>query len=234
MSGAPVNSYPLQTLLELACAAQRYNGSYVKQAESVVTSDNKVVGYKLPNRSLISFALGEDKATYNDPALQPPFLKITLEDQGQAMEIQKFYRRLAFTAIEGTDEFKTTINSLLNSAEVPMNRLGFIACLPAQYVRDRSQNRMERFSKSVDNEYLGRIGSELYDLDCEVLACSRSKTYDAYNIDAIINNKMVSWMGKNSFEPGPCVVIKAKIKDHTRHWKYENAVTRLNYVKAAQ
>jgi len=234
MSGTPVNSYPLQTVLELACAAQRYNGSYVKQAESIITSDDKVVGYKLPNRNLISFALGEDKATYNDPALQPPFLKITSEDQSFATEIQKFYRRLAFTAIEGTDEFKTTINSLLNSTDIPINKLGFIACLPAQFLRDRSQIKMERWAKLVDQEFLGNVGSEIYDLDCEILACARSKTYDAYNIDAIINNKMVSWMGKNRFDLGPCVIIKAKIKGHTLHWKYENAVTRLNYVKAAQ
>lgn len=234
MSGPPVNLYPLQTVLELACAAQRYNGTYIKQTEAITTDDHKVVAYKWPNRNLISFALGEDKATYNDPIYQPPFLKINPDDQSLAMEIQKFYRRLAFTAIQGTDEFKTTVNSLLNSTEIPINKLGFIACLPSQFLRDRSQIKMERWAKLVDNEYLAPIGSELYDLDCEVLACSRSKTYDAYNIDAIINNKMVSWMGKHSFDLGPCVVIKAKIKDHTLHWKYENAVTRLNYVKAAQ
>lgn len=234
MSGPPVNSYPLEQLLELACAAQRVNGAYVKQAESIVADDNKVLGYKWPNRSLITFALGEDKTTYNDPIMQPQFLKVNLEDKGLAMEIQKFYRRLAFTAIQGDDEFKTTINSLLNSAEVPMNRLGFIACLPSAYLRDVAQNKMERWSKIVDNEYLASIGTEVYDLDCEILESRRSKTYDAFNIDAIIDNKMVSWMGKNAFMPGPCVVIRARVKDHSTHWKFENAVTRLNYVKAMQ
>jgi len=231
---AQVKSYPLQTLLELACSAQRVNESYVKQAEAIVTTDNKVVGYKWPNRSLITFALGEDGATYSDPLMRPVLIKPTVEDRTQATEIQKFYRKLAFTAIEGTDEFKTTLYFLLNSEEVPMNKLGFIACLPAQYLRDQLMNRIEKFSKSVEPGYLGPIGSEVHDLDCEVLSCKRSKTYDAYNVDAIINNMMVSWMGKNEFVPGPCVIIKAKIKDHTLHWKYENAVTRLNYVKAAQ
>mgnify|MGYP000405731007 CR=1 FL=1 len=80
-------------------------------------------------------------------------------------------------------------------------------------------------------EDLANVGAEVFDLDCEILSCQRSKNYDAYNVDAIINNMMVSWMGKTKFELGPCVVIKAKVKDHARHWKYENAVTRLNYVK---
>jgi hypothetical protein len=221
-------------MLELACAAQRLNGTYIKQAEAITADDHKVLGYKWPNRSLMAYALGEDKATYNDPAYQPDLLNTNLADQALAMEIQKFYRRLAFAAIQGDNEFQTNINSLLNSTEVPMNKIGFIACLPSVYARDVSQNRMERFSKIVDNDYLANIGAELYDLDCEILDCRRSKTYDAYNVDAIINNKMVSWMGKGKFELGPCVVVKAKVKDHSRHWKYENAVTRLNYVKAAQ
>jgi hypothetical protein len=231
----PVKTYPLQSLLELACAAQRTNGSYVKQAEAIVTSDNAVVGYKWPNRSLMTFALGEDGATYSDPLMRPTLIKPTMEDRAHAVDIQKFYRRLAFTAIEGTDEFKTTLNGLLNSGiDVPANKLGFIACLPGQYARDYAMNRMERLSKTVDDGYLATIGSEVDDLDCEIIECKRSKAYDAYNIDAIIDNKMVSWMGKNQFTPGPCVVIRARVKDHTRHWKYANAVTRLNYVKAAQ
>ena len=234
MSGKPVNSYPLQTVLELACAAQRVNGTYVKQIESIATADNTVVGYKWPNRNLMTFALGEDKTTYNDPVYQPALLNTNLADKELADNIQKFYRRLAFAAIQGENEFLTEVNTLLNGEEVPANKMGFIACLPGQYLRDYARNRMERFSKTVEDNYLANIGAELHDLDCEILSCQRSKNFDAYNIDAIINNMMVSWMGKDSLELGPCVVIKAKVKDHTRHWKYENAVTRLNYVKAAQ
>ena len=61
-----------------------------------------------------------------------------------------------------------------------------------------------------------------------------NKNFEGYNIDAIINNKMVSWISKTGLELGACVIVKAKIKDHTKHWKHQNDVTRLNYVKAAQ
>lgn len=234
MSNNPVNSYPLQTVLELACAAQRLNKSYVKQSETIFADDNVAVGRKWPNRSLIAFALGEDKTVYNDPAHQPDLLNTNLNDKELAENIKKFYRRLAFTAIEGTDEFRTTLNALLNSDEIPANKLGFIACLPSQYVRDYARNRMERFSKTVDEAYLADVDASVFDLDCEIVECQRSKNYDAYNVDAIINNKMVSWMSKYELVAGPCVVVKAKVKAHTKHWKFENFVTRLNYVKAAQ
>ena len=41
-------------------------------------------------------------------------------------------------------------------------------------------------------------------------------------------------MSKNELKLGPAVVVKAKVKDHAKHWKHETPVTRLNYVKAAQ
>jgi hypothetical protein len=45
---------------------------------------------------------------------------------------------------------------------------------------------------------------------------------------------MVSWINKTSLDLGAGVIVKAKVKDHSKHWKHQNDVTRLNYVKAAQ
>jgi hypothetical protein len=102
------------------------------------------------------------------------------------------------------------------------------------YVKDKVQNKIKKVSRSVDEGYLGEVGSNLKDLDAEILSSIKSKNFEGYNIDAIINNKMVSWISKTGLELGACVIVKAKIKDHTKHWKHQNDVTRLNYVKAAQ
>jgi hypothetical protein len=88
--------------------------------------------------------------------------------------------------------------------------------------------------KVLDDSHLAPINSNIIDKDCEVLNSQRSKNFDAWNIDAIIDNKLVSWMSKINLKPGACVVVKAKVKDHNKHWKHEISVTRLNYVKAAQ
>lgn len=227
--------FPLQQLLELACAAQRHNKDYIKSLEAVYAEgENKVLYYKYPNRQLMLVTLGEDKTQYSSEFPMPPLLCTNLEDRELANDLQKYYRRLAFTAIEGGNEFLTEINSLLNSEEVPLNKLGFIACLPSVFKRDYARTRIEKLSKTVDSEYLADVDAWLLDLDCEVLASQRSKNYDAFNVDAIINNKMVSWMSKTDLKIGPAVIVKAKVKAHGHHWKFQNHVTRLNYVKAAQ
>jgi hypothetical protein len=227
-------TYPLQMVLELACAAQRANNDYVKMLEAVIADDGQLMAYKHANRTLMLVALGEDKNTYADPKTMPQLISTNLDDQELATEIQKYFRRFMFAAIDGTNEFQTEVNSLLNSEDVPLNKLGFIACLPSVYKRDYAKNQIEKRVRTLDEGYLDLIGSTVLDKDCEVLSSQRSKNFDAWNIDAIIDNKMVSWMSKVDLKIGNCVVVKAKVKDHSKHWKHENPVTRLNFVKAAQ
>lgn len=238
MSAYKGPEYPLQVLLELACAAQRINQTYQKDLEAVYANGDifggKVMYYKYPNRQLMMLALGEDKTQYSSEYPKPTLLCTNLDDRELANDIQKYYRRLAFAAIQGDNEFQTEVNALLNAENIPLNKLGFIACLPSVYKRDYARTQTERKVKTLDEGYLADINSNLLDLDCEVLSSQRSKNFDAFNIEAIIDNKMVSWMSKTDLKLGPAVIVKAKVKDHTKHWKYQNAVTRLNYVKAAQ
>lgn len=223
--------FPLLGVLELACAAQRVNKDYVKEQEVLYTEDGKVKHIILPNKELIKMTLKLDPR-YNGPV--PPKLVPTEEDKELALEIRKYFRKLMFSAIEGDNEFKTEVNSLLNSENVPFNKFGFIACLPSVYKRDYAINQIEKQVKTLNEGYLSLIGDTVFDLDCEILESKRSKNYDAFNITAIIDNKMVSWFSKVDLKIGACVIIKAKVKDHSKHWKHQNDVTRLNYVKAAQ
>jgi hypothetical protein len=166
--------------------------------------------------------------------MPPPLLRITPEDVAQADVIQKYFRRLMFSAVQGENEFQTKVNSLLETGTVKANEFGYIACLPSFYQRDHAHTQIKKRSTSVEDVYLAEISAWVTDKDCEIMGCQRSKNFDAWNIDAIIDNKMVSWMSKVDLKIGPAVVVKAKVKDHTKHWKYENSVTRLHYVKAVQ
>jgi DNA-directed RNA polymerase specialized sigma54-like protein len=106
--------------------------------------------------------------------------------------------------------------------------------LPSVYVRDVAQTKVKRAASQTEQGYLAEIGSTVKDLDAEIISSVKSKNFEGYNIDAIISNKMTSWLNKTNLDLGPCVVVKAKVKDHTKHWKHQNDVTRLNFVKAAQ
>ena len=224
-----MKEFPTQQVLELACAAQRTNGAYLKDPESVYASDGVLMYTKQPNKFLMLYTL-DDKIVVPDVKA----LKVEPEDVARAAEIQKYYKRLMFAAIDGENEFLTTINTILNSNTVKENQLGYVACLPSVQSRDAVHNEVKKAARQVDEGFLGKPGDRLADLDCEILEVIKSKNFEGWNICAIINNKMASWMSQVELKRGPCVVVKAKVKDNSKHWKHQNDETRLNYVKAAQ
>lgn len=228
-----MKEFPTQQVLELACAAQRVNGSYIKESQAVYSDDGMYMYLKQTNKMLM-LVTAHPAIWTADPKDKPAALEVLSEDVALAEEIQKYFKRLMFAAISGENDFQTNINSFLNADGIETKNFGYIACLPSVYARDKAQTKIKKVARSVEGGYLGEIGSQLNDLDCEILESVKSKNFEGYNIDAIISNKMASWLNKTNLDLGPCVVVKAKVKDHTKHWKHQNDVTRLNFVKAAQ
>ena len=225
--------FPTQQVLELACAAQRVNGAYIKEEAPVYSEDGAFMYLKHTNKIQMLCTL-EPAIWTADPKDAPMPLRVLPEDVTLAEEIRKHFRKFLFSAIEGENDFQTNINTILSSDVVKQNQFGYVACLPSVHVRDIAQTKVKRAAKAVEEGYLGEIGSNLKDLDAEIISSVKSKNFEGYNIDAIIDNKMASWINKTALNLGACVIVKAKVKDHTKHWKHQNDVTRLNYVKAAQ
>jgi hypothetical protein len=225
--------FPAQQVLELACAAQRINGAYLKEPVPVLAADFTYMYSKQSNKMLMICTIVPANWTA-DPKDAPMPLRILPEDTTLAEEIKRHFRKFLFSAIEGENEFQTNINSFLNAESIETKNFGYIACLPSVYARDVAQNKIKKVARSVEEGYLGLIGDNLKDLDCEILESVKSKNFEGYNISAIINNRMCSWLNKNNLDLGACIITKAKVKDHSKHWKHGNDVTRLNYVKAAQ
>jgi len=225
--------FPTQQVLELACAAQRINGAYIKEDAPMYSEDGAFMYLKHANKMQMLCTIIPTNWTA-DPKDAPMPLKVLAEDVALAEEIRKYFKRLLFAAIEGENDFQTNINSFLSSDNIETKNFGYIACLPSVYVRDLAQNKVKKAARQVEEGYLAEIGSTIKDLDAEVISSIKSKNFEGYNIDAIINNKMVSWMNKTNLNLGPAVVVKAKVKDCNKHWKHQNDVTRLHYVKAAQ
>jgi len=225
--------FPTQDILELACAAQRTNNEYLKELEWVYDSEGKPVYIKHSNKMLMLCTVDHTLWTA-DPKDSPMPLKVIDEDKVLAEEIKKHFRKFMFSAIAGENDFQTNVNTILSSENIKPNQFGYVACLPSVYVRDLKQTKVKKAAKTVDEGYLGDIDSWLTDLDAEIISSVKSKNFEGHNIDAIINNKMASWVSKTELKLGPAVIIKAKVKGFHKHWKHENDVTRLNYVKVAQ
>lgn len=224
-----IESFNALGVLELACAAFRYNDGYVKEKEDIFASDNTVVVTKYPNKQLMLYSLGE-----HPPEMKPFMLRVDDQDRALAADIKKHFRKLVFAAVVNDNEYYTALNIMFTNNLVPLNKFGYFAALPSVYIRDYAETQFKKKIADLSHDFLGNIGDEVHDQDCEVLDVVRSKNYDAWNITAIIDNKLVSWMGKHQVNPGPCVVIKAKIKDYGSHFKHKIPLTRLNYVKAFQ
>ena len=228
-----MKEFPTQQVLELACAAQRINGTYIKESVNVFADDNAYMYTNHTNKMMMLCTVNPSNWTA-DPKDAPMPLKVLPEDTLLSEEIKKHFRKFMFSAIEGENDFQTNINTILSGDSVKVNQFGYVACLPSVYVRDLAQTKVKRAARQVEEGYLADIGSQLKDLDAEIISSVKSKNFEGYNIDAIINNRMASWLNKTNLNLGACVIVKAKVKDHSKHWKHGNDVTRLNYVKAAQ
>jgi hypothetical protein len=224
-----IKEYPTQQVLELACAAQRVNGRYLKEQENKYADDGVLMYTEYSNRNLMLYTLSTRDVVPGVKAL-----KVLPEDTAHAEEIKTYYKRLLFAAIDGENEFLVTINSILAAPTVKENQFGYVACLPSVQARDVAHNRVKKAVRFAEAGYLGSIGEQLLDLDAEIISSTKSKNFEGYNVDAIINSRMASWLSKVNLESGPCVIVKAKVKDHSKHWKHGTDVTRLNYVKAVQ
>lgn len=222
----------MQTVLELACAAQRHNGQYVKDSTIIITGSN-VTDSLFPNKDLMLMPLGINRYTSSED-IKVPLITTNKDDQALAAEIQNWFKRAIFNAVQGDNDFLTKIFAILNSDALEIGDFGYVACLPHVYKRDVKKSFITKTLKLADNKQLGFVGDNISDLDCEILEVKKSNNYDAYNVLAIIDNKIVSWMSTKSVQEGPAVLIKGKIKTIQKSFRIDKCETRLNYVKVAQ
>lgn len=225
--------FSVQQILELACAAQRYNQSYEKESRTLYTEDGKAMGYKYSNKMLMLWTADKDRRDKeSNPEYLPPVITVTDTDRQLVEDIRSYYRRLMFTVMAQPDnQFLQEIMSLLNKEMMSENKFGFIACLPSVYERDRKRNNLTKTSKDCADEYLAPIDSKLENLKATILDCTRSKNFDAYNVLAIIDNKLVSWFSKHLITNTEIDIQSAKVKGHNQHFISKKCETRLNYVK---
>jgi hypothetical protein len=226
--------YPVQKVLELACAAQRTNQSYIKTAEYKYGDDGKFMFVKHENKTLIKHALGIDKYSNTEQEFRPMQLFLVQQDKELADEIRNYYKRLMFAAIKADNEFQTEIFSLLMSEEMEQGKIGWIASLPSVYERDVAKSRLDKAYRNADEGFLAEVGQVLLDKDCEIVQVKKSKNFEGYSVHAMIDNKIVSWYSRHVLTVGPAVMIKCKIKEHSENWQTKKPETRLNYVKIAQ
>jgi hypothetical protein len=203
-----------------ACAAQRINGSYVKETQHRFDEDrNTMVVELLRNRDIMSDILA-------NPA------QLTVEDIAQGQECRKFLQQdLTFRGLKSQlTEFDLNVVKTLAVSEefntaTHKLELALVACLPESQKRALARQEVQSRVGQTTGGYVGAVDNKV-ELDVEVVSANYSQSYGIFWVTAITrDNQAVFFSYKSKLVTGSWIQIKGTVKAH------RDGKTQLNRVK---
>ena len=203
-----------------ACAAQRINGSYVKETQHRFDEDtNTTVVVKRRNRDIMADILA-------NPAI------LTVEDIAQGQECRKFLEQdITLRGLKGRlTEFDTAISKTVAVSEefdtfTHKYELAVVASLPASHRRSLSRQEVDSRVRQTAGGYVGAPDAKI-DLDVEVVSANYSQSYGIFWVTAITqDNQAVFFSYRSKLTTGSWIQIKGTVKAH------RDGKTQLNRVK---
>lgn len=222
----PLKTVSTQDALAMACAAQRINGSYVKDTRRF-SEDNPTI---FSNKEIVKFAFWQGHADH----LPTDYVKPTptAEDYAQVAEIHKWMKRYVMLGLGEVDDFKRDMINAVSADVVPVNNLGRIAFIPEFVKRDQHETGLTKEIRIEyrDSQYLGKE-KDVVEGVAKILDKRYSQQWESFNYVAVIDGNLVSFMNKFEHNVGDMKRIKAKVKAQTKNKLFSANETRLNYVK---
>lgn len=203
-----------------ACAAQRINGSYVKETQHQFDENtNTMVVVKQRNRDVMSDILA-------NPAV------LTVEDIAQGQECRKFLQQdITLRGLKGRlTEFDTAVSKTVAVSEefdtvTHKYELAVVASLPASHQRSLARQDVDSRVRQTTGAYVGAVDAKI-ELDVEVISANYSQSYGIFWVTAITqDNQAVFFSYKSKLTTGSWIQIKGTIKAH------RDGKTQLNRVK---
>jgi|TARA_B100001093_G_scaffold175916_1_gene168715 hypothetical protein len=220
---APV-LYRTQDVLANAYAAQRINGSYVKDTRRF-SEDNPTI---FSNKEMLKFQLR--------PEFRPNDFKpftVTSEDYEAVNDAVKHFKRYAFGIIGDTlSDFQKDIVQSATIEEVDFNKLGILAYVPEFVSRETGENTLKKKIRTEyrDSQYIGGIGESVEGV-CEIMSGYYSSHYERHAYTANVMGNLISFWNKFEIPVGEHRKFKAKVKAHDKNRLFQVNETKLNYVK---
>jgi hypothetical protein len=222
----PLKTVPTQEALAVAVAAQRINGSYIKDTRRFSCEENKT---QFSNKEIVKFAFHENP-TYLPGDFERPIP--TAEDYAEVAEIHKWMKRYVMLGLGDLDSFKSEMIDSVSQDTVAINNLGRVAFIPEFVKRDKHETGLTKEIRIEyrDSQYLGKE-KDVVEGVAKILDKRYSQQWESFNYVAVIDGNLVSFMNKFEHAIGDMKRIKAKVKAQTKNKMFSANETRLNYVK---
>lgn len=227
--------YPTERLIELAFAAYRVNGGYVKDTRRY--SEGQPATYS--NKEIVTYSAAHyNQYNEKDSVLRTWIpsdfvpVKVTDEDRAAKADADRHMRRYTMLALGNLSDFQQDVFSAYSSERMPVNRVGLIAYLP-EFVNRELQDKMykERLKKEFANS---RHYENKVEGNCEILKViyvNKEMMDPFYMHFAAVDGNLICFARKEGFAVGNTYVITAKVKGQDRERETGLPMTRVNYVK---
>ena len=222
----PLKTVPTQEALAVAIAAQRINGSYIKDTRRFSCEENKT---QFSNKDIVKFAFDERPGMLPVDFVRPT---PTAEDYAEVAEIQKWMKRYVMLGLGDLDGFKQEMIQSVSQDTVPVNNLGRVAFIPEFVKRDKHETGLTKEIRIEyrDSKHLGKE-KDVVEGVAKILDRRYSAQWESYNYTAVIDGDLISFMSKFEHNIGDMNRLKGKVKAHTKNKLFSANETRLNYVR---
>jgi hypothetical protein len=192
-----------------AVAAQRMNGSYVKETTYILDMDRNIsVVDKRRNRDIMVDILA-------NPAV------LTVEDIAQGQECRRYLQNdITFRALKNQlSEFDTAVSKVLAVADdfdtvKHKYELAVVACLPHSQARAQAREANQARIQQTTGEYIGLVKDKIT-LNVEIIRCVFSQNYNTWFATAVTqDNKAVFFSIRESHDAGTWLTIRGTVKAH--------------------
>jgi hypothetical protein len=203
-----------------ACAAQRINGSYVKETQYQFDEIKQTtVVVKQRNRDIMADILA-------NPAV------LTVEDIALGQQCRKFLEQdITLRGLKGRlTEFDTAVSKTIAVSESfdtvkHKYELAVVASLPASHQRSLARQDVDSRVRQTTGGYVGAPDAKV-ELDVEVVGANYSHTYNIFLVTAITaDNQAVFFSYRSKLTTGSWIHVKGTVKAH------RDGKTQLNRVK---
>ena len=223
----PLRTVPTQEALAIAVAAQRVNGSYIKDTRRFSCEENPT---QFSNKEIVKYAFASIDNPIADDYVRP---QPTADDYAEVAEIHKWMKRYVMLGLADLDDFKRDMIESVSQDTVAVNNLGRVAFIPEFVKRDKHETGLKKEIRVEyrDSQYLGKEKDKVEGV-VKILDKRFSSHWESYNYTAVTpEGNLVSFMNKHEHAIGDTKRIKAKVKAHTKNKLFSADETRLNYVK---